>query len=97
MCALFGSSGLCGSCGQTIPASEFVMRSGCGGVYHLKCFACSKCGSPLVTGDRYALVNGSLLCEQDSLKVRGSPGASGPGGTGATRKGKVGRPRRSRD
>lgn len=71
---LFGSSGACSACGQTIPASEFVMRTGgpgAGGgpgpqappgaqppgsqqthVFHLKCFACSKCGAHLVPGDR---------------------------------------------
>ncbi|VEN50483.1 unnamed protein product, partial [Callosobruchus maculatus] len=69
---LFGSSGACSACGQTIPASEFVMR--CGGpgaqqqhqpqpphVFHLKCFMCSKCLAPLVPGDRYYMLSGSLF------------------------------------
>lgn len=107
---MFGSTGACSACGQTIPASELVMRaaSGSGGpqhhVFHLRCFTCSKCGGPLVQGDRYYLVSGSLVCENDWLKLvkaSGGPGggASGPAPSPATgvRKGKVGRPRRSRD
>lgn len=110
---LFGNSGACSACGQTIPASEFVMRAGAaaggggggggGGapahhVFHLKCFACSKCGSPLVPGDRYYLLAGSLVCEQDWHKLLKGSTVSGPQPTGTgVRKGKVGRPRRSRD
>ncbi|KAL4593644.1 LIM domain transcription factor LMO4 [Arapaima gigas] len=33
--ALFGNSGACSACGQSIPASELVMRAQ-GNVYHLK-------------------------------------------------------------
>ncbi|XP_077284782.1 LIM domain transcription factor LMO4.2 [Arctopsyche grandis] len=110
---MFGSSGACAACGQTIPASEFVMRTGGGlpgggappssapqhHVFHLKCFACSKCGAHLVPGDRYYMLAGSLVCEQDWHKLlKGSGGATGAAGApGAVRKGKVGRPRRSRD
>lgn len=106
---LFGNSGACTACGQNIPASEFVMRvggaSGGGGpahshhVFHLKCFACSKCGAQLMQGDRYYLLGGSLVCEQDWHKLlKGSQGVSGTTTTGTgVRKGKVGRPRRSRD
>lgn len=65
-------------------------------VFHLKCFACSKCGAHLVPGDRYYMLAGSLVCEQDWHKlVKGSAAAQGQGTT--VRKGKVGRPRRSRD
>lgn len=32
---LFGHSGACSACGQSIPASEMVMRAQ-GNVYHLK-------------------------------------------------------------
>lgn len=35
MCRLFGHSGACSACGQSIPASEMVMRAQ-GSVYHLK-------------------------------------------------------------
>lgn len=72
-------------------------------VFHLKCFSCSKCGSQLVPGDRYHLLGGALVCEQDWHKLikgggaAGVPGAAGPGATPGVRKGKVGRPRRSRD
>lgn len=91
---LFGNSGACAACGHTIPASEFVMRAGAAPhVFHLKCFACSKCGAQLVQGDRYYLLAGSLVCEQDWHKLLKGSAVSGP----AVRKGKVGRPRRSRD
>ncbi|XP_039280956.1 LOW QUALITY PROTEIN: paxillin homolog 1 [Nilaparvata lugens] len=116
---MFGNSGACSACGQTIPASEFVMRAGGGmggqghprtnpprgvltphHVFHLKCFACSKCGAQLMQGDRYYLLAGSLVCEQDWQKLlKGSAAAqaNAAGGTTTVRKGKVGRPRRSRD
>lgn len=55
-------------CGQNIPANELVMRAQ-NNVYHLKCFTCCTCRSPLVPGDRYGVVNGSLVCEQDYPKV----------------------------
>ncbi|CAO1338439.1 unnamed protein product [Diamesa tonsa] len=62
-------------------------------VFHLKCFSCSKCGSHLVQGDRYYMLAGSLVCEQDWHKlIKTTPTATPP-----LRKGKVGRPRRSRD
>ncbi len=35
LCRLFGHSGACSACGQSIPASEMVMRAQ-GNVYHLK-------------------------------------------------------------
>lgn len=159
---LFGSSGACSACGQVIPANELVMRVGPGpaapgpggggpspgGVYHVKCFSCTKCQTQLMPGDRYAVIGGSLLCEQDCHKMiknnnnnnnnsntnnnnnnssqgimtsggvvgsgtggtgtgpAGVPagvttgsggGGGGGGGGGPVRKGKVGRPRRSRD
>ncbi|RUS79694.1 hypothetical protein EGW08_012548 [Elysia chlorotica] len=65
---LFGSGGSCYGCGQPIPASEMVMRAQTS-VYHLKCFTCCTCHSPLTTGDRYGIVQGSLVCEQDFPKV----------------------------
>ncbi|XP_064458668.1 LIM domain transcription factor LMO4-like [Ornithodoros turicata] len=78
---LFGNSGACSGCGQMIPANDYVMRAA-QNVYHVKCFACVKCHSQLVPGDRYNLVNGSVLCEQDCLKMlKGSPAT--------VRKGKV--------
>jgi len=107
---LFGNTGACSACGQTIPASEFVMRASSGPgvppqhhVFHLKCFTCSKCGAQLVPGDRYYLLAGSLVCEQDWHKlVKASGGGPTPQGQAPSpapgvRKGKVGRPRRSRD
>ncbi|XP_015591862.1 LIM/homeobox protein Lhx9 [Cephus cinctus] len=97
---LFGSSGACAGCGHTIPASELVMRAG-GSVFHLKCFVCSKCGAQLMQGDRYCLLSGAPVCETDWHKIVKSSGvaaatATGNGGA-PVRKGKVGRPRRSRE
>ncbi|XP_048524607.1 LIM domain only protein 3-like [Dendroctonus ponderosae] len=99
---LYGTSGACSACGQMIPASEFVMRTGVGSnptsptaalhIFHIKCFVCSKCMSPLVPGDRYYMLQGNLVCEQDWHKLLKSSVA-----TPTVRKGKVGRPRRSRD
>lgn len=82
---MFGNSGACSACGQVIPANEFVMKTQ-GNAYHLKCFACVKCHSQLNPGDRYNLVNGNVLCEQDCLKIL-KVGSTGTGGT--TRKGKA--------
>ncbi|XP_059162623.1 LIM domain transcription factor LMO4.1-like [Physella acuta] len=65
---LFGSSGSCSACCQPIPASELVMRAQTN-VYHLKCFTCCTCHTPLNTGDRYGIVQGSLVCEQDFPKA----------------------------
>ncbi|XP_072396723.1 LIM domain only protein 3 [Diabrotica undecimpunctata] len=99
---IFGNTGACSACGQSIPANELVMRSGGPSiqqpgapphVFHLKCFMCSKCLSPLVPGDRYYMLSGSLVCEQDWHKLLKSTAATTP----TVRKGKVGRPRRSRD
>ncbi|CAH0726491.1 unnamed protein product, partial [Brenthis ino] len=89
---MFGSSGACAACGQAIPASEFVMRTNAPQqplhVFHIKCFACSKCGSHLMQGDRYYMLAGSLVCEQDWQKLMKSANAT-PGAP--VRKGKVGR------
>lgn len=93
-------SGACSACGQLIAANEMVMRSGGPSqqqpgahVFHIKCFTCSKCGANLVPGDRYYMLAGSLVCEQDWHKLLKNSAASTP----TVRKGKVGRPRRSRD
>uniref|UniRef100_A0AAQ4R5Z1 LIM zinc-binding domain-containing protein n=1 Tax=Gasterosteus aculeatus aculeatus TaxID=481459 RepID=A0AAQ4R5Z1_GASAC len=61
---LFGHSGTCSACGQSIPASEMVMRAQ-GNVYHLKCFTCGTCRNRLVPGDRFHYVNGTIFCEHD--------------------------------
>ena len=99
---MFGSGGVCSSCGNAIPANELVMRAG-ESVFHLKCFNCNKCGGQLVSGDRYYLLSGSPVCESDWHKIVKSSGvaaaaAAAAGNSGApVRKGKVGRPRRSRE
>jgi hypothetical protein len=122
-----------GGAGPTGPAAGAqTPANAAGAVYHVKCFACTKCQTQLMPGDRYALIGGSLLCEQDCHKMMknnnnnnnvntnnnnhanqaGGVGASsvlppggaaavgnatGGGGGGPLKKGKVGRPRRSRD
>lgn len=42
------------------------MRVNANYVYHLCCFICVKCQTPLVKGDRYVLVNEQLFCEKDN-------------------------------
>ena len=70
-------------------------------VYHINCFNCIKCNSRLEPGDKYCvLTNGHLVCEKDwPTMFKGSggipPGQQSTAGT-TVRKGKVGRPRRSR-
>ncbi|XP_019614718.1 PREDICTED: LIM domain transcription factor LMO4-like isoform X1 [Branchiostoma belcheri] len=65
---LFGASGACNACGQSIPANEFVMRTQ-GNVYHVKCFTCFTCRYQLSPGDRYHFVNGRIFCEQDGTNL----------------------------
>lgn len=61
---LFGIAGTCNSCQQMIPPDEMVMR--CQSmVFHMKCFNCAHCHSPLLPGERYLLLNGSLFCEHE--------------------------------
>ncbi|XP_014238623.1 LIM domain-containing protein B-like isoform X2 [Trichogramma pretiosum] len=101
---LFGNSGCCAACGQTIPATELVTRAG-GNVFHTKCFQCTKCGTQLTSGDRYYQLSGAAVCETDfhkmvkSSSVAAAAAAAAATGNGAmpARKGKVGRPRRSRE
>ncbi|KAK9523252.1 hypothetical protein VZT92_019656 [Zoarces viviparus] len=61
---LFGHSGACSACGQSIPANEMVMRAQ-GSVYHLKCFSCATCRNRLMPGDRFHYINGTIFCEHD--------------------------------
>ncbi|EFN88838.1 LIM domain transcription factor LMO4.2 [Harpegnathos saltator] len=90
---MFGNSGVCASCGNAIPASELVMRAGAS-VFHLKCFNCNKCGSQLVSGDRYYLLSGSPVCESDwhkivkSSSVAAAAAAAAGNGGAPVRKGK---------
>lgn len=61
---LFGHSGACSACSQSIPANEMVMRAQ-GNVYHLKCFSCATCRNRLMPGDRFHYINGTIFCEHD--------------------------------
>lgn len=110
---MFGSKAECSACGQPIAATEMVQRAGGPSfpsspvnarlpyVFHVGCFVCCKCSNKLTPGDRYCvLANGTLVCEKDwQLLYKGSTMVSGQQTTTGTtvRKGKVGRPRRSRD
>jgi len=68
MYRMFGSTGTCAACRQPIPASQMVMRAR-QDAYHVDCFVCAVCGVRLVPGDRFAVVNGSLVCETDYPKI----------------------------
>uniref|UniRef100_A0A3Q0RQQ6 Si:dkey-90l8.3 n=1 Tax=Amphilophus citrinellus TaxID=61819 RepID=A0A3Q0RQQ6_AMPCI len=61
---LFGHSGACSACSQSIPANEMVMRAQ-GNVYHLKCFSCATCRNRLMPGDRFHYINDTIFCEHD--------------------------------
>ncbi|VDD77773.1 unnamed protein product [Mesocestoides corti] len=65
---LFGVAGVCTACQTTIPPDEMVMRCH-KTVYHLRCFNCSLCHSPLLPGERYLQVNGSLFCEHEFARL----------------------------
>lgn len=80
-CRLFGPSGACAACNQPIPSNELVMRVQ-SRVYHVKCFTCSSCHTRLVPGDRYSLVNGSILCELDHSRLSKSLVGGGPASQG---------------
>ena len=56
----------CSLCGQVIGTNEQIMRVSPNYVYHLSCFTCAKCQTPLVKGDRYVLFNGQPFCEKDN-------------------------------
>lgn len=70
-------------------------------IYHLNCFNCIKCNSRLQQGEKFCvLTNGHLVCENDwPIMLKGTSGVLPEQHTIGTtvRKGKVGRPRRSRD
>lgn len=46
--------------------NEQIMRLSANLIYHLTCFTCMKCHTPLVKGDRYVLYNGQPFCEKDN-------------------------------
>lgn len=56
----------CSLCSRIIGNNEQIMRVNSNYVYHLSCFTCVKCQTPLVKGDRYVLVNEQLFCEKDN-------------------------------
>uniref|UniRef100_A0A3P8ZBM5 LIM zinc-binding domain-containing protein n=1 Tax=Esox lucius TaxID=8010 RepID=A0A3P8ZBM5_ESOLU len=62
---LFGHSGACNACGQSIPANEMVMRAQGNSPWMLECFTCATCRNRLVPGDRFHYVNGTIFCEHD--------------------------------
>uniref|UniRef100_UPI00358DEA73 rhombotin-2 isoform X2 n=1 Tax=Myxine glutinosa TaxID=7769 RepID=UPI00358DEA73 len=61
---LFGQDGCCAACDKSIRAFEMTMRVR-DKVYHLECFKCAACQKHFCVGDRYRLINSSIICEQD--------------------------------
>lgn len=73
---MFGLTGSCAACGQTIQPNELVLRTpsssqhggggvsggSSGSVYHVQCFSCVACHCRLVAGDRYRVINGHVVC-----------------------------------
>ncbi|CAF3078698.1 unnamed protein product [Rotaria sp. Silwood2] len=85
----------CSLCSQVIGTNEQIMRVSPNYVYHLSCFTCVKCHTPLVKGDRYVLFNGQPFCEKDNplkstTNINNSP-ATKRGGTTSKRGAKAGR------
>lgn len=51
----------CARCQATILSSELVMRAR-ELVFHVHCFSCAVCNSPLTKGDHFGMRDGSVLC-----------------------------------
>lgn len=51
----------CGRCQATILSSELVMRAR-ELVFHVHCFSCAVCNSPLTKGDQFGMRDGVVLC-----------------------------------
>ncbi len=73
-----------------IGTNEQIMRVSPNYVYHLSCFTCVKCHTPLVKGDRYVLFNGQPFCEKDNplkstTNIPNSPVTTKRGSTTAKR------------
>ncbi|CAF1657459.1 unnamed protein product [Adineta ricciae] len=82
----------CSSCSQVIGTNEQIMRVNSNYVYHLSCFTCMKCQTPLVKGDRYVLFNGQPFCEKDNpIKTTGNNTATKRGNTTSKRGAKAAR------
>ena len=59
---LFGVSGECRVCSQTITPGEMVMKVRGDSYYHLNCFNCSLCGSRFCVGDSFVAEDDKLFC-----------------------------------
>ncbi|XP_025835134.1 protein apterous-like [Agrilus planipennis] len=57
---LFGMK-RCARCQATILSSELVMRAR-ELVFHVHCFSCAVCNSPLMKGDQFGMRDGAVLC-----------------------------------
>nr|XP_057928195.1 LIM homeobox transcription factor 1-alpha [Doryrhamphus excisus] len=69
----------CGGCTDTISPTELVMRAGAA-VFHVHCFACNVCSTPLRTGDRCVLRGGRPVCaREDYHRCGASPTSSDTG------------------
>lgn len=51
----------CARCQATILSSELVMRAR-ELVFHVRCFSCAVCNSPLTKGDHFGMRDGAVLC-----------------------------------
>ncbi|XP_031348784.1 protein apterous-like isoform X2 [Photinus pyralis] len=52
----------CARCQATILSSELVMRAR-ELVFHVHCFSCAVCNSPLTKGDHFGMRDGAVLCK----------------------------------
>lgn len=66
----------CARCQATILSSELVMRAR-ELVFHVHCFSCAVCNSPLTKGDHFGMRDGAVLCRlhfEIGEEVMPSPG-----------------------
>lgn len=59
-CRLFGPK-RCARCMASISSSELVMRAR-HLVFHVRCFSCTVCNSPLTKGDQFGMRDSSIFC-----------------------------------
>lgn len=79
------SSRRCTRCMASISSSELVMRAR-HLVFHVQCFSCFVCNSPLTKGDQFGLRNSAIFCHMHyEIGVESSNNSNGSGsGTAQT-------------
>ncbi|XP_017460907.1 PREDICTED: LIM/homeobox protein Lhx2-like, partial [Rhagoletis zephyria] len=66
----------CSRCGEGIYASELVMRVRDQNVYHVQCFTCAWCATPLAQGDLFGVRDSLVYCRTHYEMSSSSPPSS---------------------